>query len=183
MSEQPVLRTARLVLRPFREADASRVEELAGDRLVAETTLNIPHPYPAGSAGPWIATHAPLWADRSRVTFAIDAPGVAEMIGAITLNIAAVHARAELGYWVGVPFWNRGYCTEAARAIIGFGFSELGLHRVQARHLTRNPASGRVMQKAGMTFEGIHRGSMRKWDRFEDLAMYAILATDARPAE
>ena len=90
------------------------------------------------------------------------------------------HARAELGYWVGVPYWNRGVATEAARALVAFGFGALGLHRVQARHLTRNPASGRVMQKLGMRLEGVHREAVRKWDRFEDLAMYAVLAREWR---
>lgn len=59
-----------------------------------------------------------------------------------------------------------------------FGFGELGLHRIQARHLTRNPASGRVLQKIGMRLERVHREAVRKWDRFEDLAVYGLLASD-----
>ena len=59
--------------------------------------------------------------------------------------------RAELGYWIGVPWWNRGYATEAGRALLDFGFGTLGLHRIMAHHMMRNPASGRVMQKLGMT--------------------------------
>jgi RimJ/RimL family protein N-acetyltransferase len=77
-----------------------------------------------------------------------------------------------------VPYWNRGYCTEASRAVIELGFTQLGLHRIQARHLTRNPASGRVMQKLGMQPEGVNRDAILKNDRFEDLATYAILADE-----
>jgi RimJ/RimL family protein N-acetyltransferase len=178
MTTQPTLRTERLVLRPLRPDDAARVEELAGDRLVADTTLNIPHPYPPGGAVPWIASHTPRWMEGTLATFAITEETEGGLVGVVGLSIAAEHARAELGYWVGVPYWNRGYCTEASHAMLAFAFESLGLHRVQARHLVRNPASGRVMQKIGMQLEGIHRGLYRKWDVFEDIAMYAILVTD-----
>jgi RimJ/RimL family protein N-acetyltransferase len=94
------------------------------------------------------------------------------------MSAQPAHARAELGYWIGVPFWNRGYCTEATRALVDLGFRSLGLHRIQARHLTRNPASGRVMLTLGMRMEGINRDAMRKHGRFEDLAVYAILADE-----
>jgi ribosomal-protein-alanine N-acetyltransferase len=180
MMTQPTLRTERLVLRPFRLEDGARVEQLAGDRLVADTTLNIPHPYPAGAAAPWIASHAPAWMEGTHASFAVTAEAEGGLVGAVALTISAEHARAELGYWVGVPFWNRGYCTEASRAMLAFAFEKLGLHRLQARHLVRNPASGRVMQKLGMQFEGINRGHFRKWDQFEDIAMYAILESDPR---
>jgi RimJ/RimL family protein N-acetyltransferase len=59
--------------------------------------------------------------------------------------------------------------------------STSSLHRIDARHLTRNPLSGRVMQKSGMRYEGVQRGAIRKWDRFEDVALYGLLASDSRP--
>jgi RimJ/RimL family protein N-acetyltransferase len=177
-TQQPTIRTTRLELRPFLPDHASRVMELAGAREIAETTLNIPHPYPEGAAEAWIATHQQAWEAGSGVTFGIVQQSANAVIGAIGLTIKPEHASGELGYWVGVPYWNSGYCTEAAGAILDFAFDTLGLHRVQARHLTRNPASGRVMQKLGMRLEGIHRESVRKWDRFEDLALYAILADE-----
>ena len=83
-----------------------------------------------------------------------------------------------MGYWVGAPYWGRGYCTEAARAILRYGFEELGLHRIHAQHFARNPASGRVMQKIGMVYEGRQHEHVRKWDRFEDSDLYGILASD-----
>ncbi|HKG93136.1 MAG TPA: GNAT family protein [Gemmatimonadaceae bacterium] len=91
----------------------------------------------------------------------------------------AEHARGELGYWVGAGMWGRGYATEAARAVVSFGFATLGLNRIQARHFLRNPASGRVLQKLGMRCEGMHRQAYRRWGRFEDVAVYAILASEA----
>ena len=177
-SAQPILRTSRLILRPFVFDDALAVQLLAGAREVADTTLHIPHPYPSGAAEHWIATHGPTWDAGTGVTYAITDATSGVVIGAVALTIVPAHARGELGYWVGLPYWNRGYCTEASRAVVELGFGQLGLHRIQARHLTRNAASGRVMQKLGMLPEGVNRHAMRKNDRFEDLALYAILSDE-----
>lgn len=171
----PVLATERLRLRPFDLADASRVEALAGAYEVADTTLTLPHPYPPGAAAVWIGTHGRSWETGSAVIYAIEEASNDTVIGCISLGIAAAHSRAEIGYWIGVPYWNKGYCTEAGRALLDLGFATLGLHRIDSRHFTRNPASGRVMQKLGMQLEGIQREAIRKGDRFEDVALYSIL--------
>jgi RimJ/RimL family protein N-acetyltransferase len=100
------------------------------------------------------------------------------MPGTAGLVIDAPSAAAELGYWIGVPYCGQGYATEASRALLEFGFRALALHRIPARHLARNTASGRLMQKLGMKFEGVHRHSARKWGVFEDVAIHAMLATE-----
>src|SRR4051812_23870752 len=130
---QPMLRTRRLVLRSFDSSDAALVQHLAGARQVADTTLNIPHPYPAGAADSWIASHAAQWADGTNVVYAITLESTGELVGAVNLAIRATHAQAEIGYWTGVEHWNRGYCTEAGRALVRFGFETLGLHRIEGR--------------------------------------------------
>jgi RimJ/RimL family protein N-acetyltransferase len=175
---QPTLQTDRLALRPFELTDAADVQRLAGVREIADTTLNIPHPYPDGAAAEWIGTHRPSWERGRNVTYAITFRDTGTLIGAIGLEMTRSSSNGELGYWVAVPYWNCGYCTEAARAMLALGFGDLKLHRIQARHLTRNPSSGRVMQKLGMRLEGIHREAVRKWDRFEDLAVYGILVSE-----
>jgi RimJ/RimL family protein N-acetyltransferase len=177
MAPQPTLQTERLLLRPFRLEDAAAVQRLAGVREIADTALTIPHPYLDGMAESWIGTHAEAWERQERAAFAIttEADGV---IGAISLHLKPAHRRAELGYWVGQPFWNRGHATEAALAAISFALGALGLNRIHAAHLTRNPASGRVLTKAGMRFEGTLRQHVIKWDRPEDVAVYGILRTD-----
>ena len=175
----PRLTTARLLLRPFVPADTATVERLAGAREVADTTLTLPHPYPVGGAIPWIESHAAAWDARERLTLAIcvaDAPQ--DIIGAITLSLALAHSRGEIGYWIGREMWGRGYATEAAQAMVVFGFDTLCLNRIQAHHFTRNRASGRVLEKVGMRFEGVSRQAYRRWDRFEDVAILAILASD-----
>lgn len=175
MIDQPTLCTRRLLLRPLGAGDAEAVRVLAGAREIADTTLTIPHPYPDGAADEWITGQRPAWLAGAAATYAITDAADGALVGCIGLAIAPEHRSAELGYWVGVPWWNRGYCTEAGRAILDLAFGELELHRVEARHFTRNEASGRVMQKLGMRFEGIQREALRRWDRFEDVAVYAIL--------
>jgi ribosomal-protein-alanine N-acetyltransferase len=175
MAEYPHLETERLILRQFSPDDAPEVQRLAGDRAVASTTQTIPHPYQDGVAEAWIATHAPAFERGESVSFAVVRREAGQLVGAIGLRLAPQHERAELGYWIGVPYWNQGYATEAARAVITYAFQTLGLNKVYAQHLTRNPASGRVMQKAGMRPEGILRAHVKKWGAFEDLATYSIL--------
>lgn len=175
MEEYPTIQTERLLLRPFSKVDALAVQRLAGEKDVASTTLNIPHPYPDGLAEQWIATHREGSERGESLAFAIVRRADDVLIGTMSLQINRRHARAELAYWVGKPYWNSGYCTEAARAIVRYGFETLGLERVFARHLTRNPASGRVMQKVGMVYEGRLRKHVRKWGQFEDLELYGML--------
>ena len=182
MTAQPELRTDRLLLRPFTLADAPIVQRLAGERDIASTTLNIPHPYEDRLAEEWISTHQSRFDAGESVVFAIVLREDGALIGAISLvHISQRHENAGLGYWIGKPYWSNGYCTEAARRVLRYGFGALGLNRVYASHLSRNPASGRVMEKIGMTYEGCQRQHSKRWGVFEDLKMYAILKSEYGP--
>jgi [ribosomal protein S5]-alanine N-acetyltransferase len=177
--DQPTLSTERLTLRPFVLEDAWDVERLAGMREIADTTLNIPHPYPVGAASRWIESHEPAWAAGTGATFAIIETITTKLSGVVSLmQIHRDHRRAELGYWIAVDHWNKGFATESSAAILDFGFNTLGLHRIESRHFVRNPASGKVMQKLGMQQEGIERDAARKWDRYESLVRYSILESE-----
>jgi RimJ/RimL family protein N-acetyltransferase len=176
MLRQPNLETARLRLRPFRNSDADEVQRLAGDPAVADTTLKIPHPYEDGMAEKWISNHRDWFERDEQAVFAITRKDDGRLLGAIGLRIEREDQRAELGYWLGQPYWGRGFCTEAARAMVGFGFGPLGLRRIEARVLRRNVASGRVLHKIGMAREGRLRQHTRKGDVFEDLEVYGIIA-------
>lgn len=182
MAKQPTLETVRLVLRPFRTADADRVQRLAGDRAVADTTLNIPYPYEDGLAEKWISNHRDWFEQNEQAIFAVTLRTDGLLIGAVGLRIDREDDRAELGYWLGRPYWGHGYCTEAVQSLIAFGFGPLALNRIEAHHFVRNPASGRVMQKVGMTREGRLRQFAKKWDAYEDVDLYAILRSDHRPS-
>jgi len=175
LDARPTLTTERLLLRPFHIDDAPAVVALAGDRRVAETTLLIPHPYPPEQALRWIAMQQGQFATAAGVTWAITLRDTATVIGAIGLQFAPPHRRAELGYWIGVPHWNLGYATEAARTVLAFAFDSLRLHRVEAHYQLGNDASGRVMEKIGMTREGLLRGHTFKNGSPRDGVIYAAL--------
>ncbi len=178
MSRQPEIHTERLFLRPFTPDDAPVVQKLAGDKAIATTTLNIPHPYEDGMAEQWISTHKERFEKGELANFAITLHENGSLIGAVGLVVNQRHESAELGYWIGKPFWNQGYCTEAARAVVRFGFKQLHLNRIHASYFSRNISSGRVMEKIGMTYEGCLRQQMKKWDKFEDLKVYSILRSE-----
>lgn len=154
------------------------MQQLAGDRAIADATLTIPHPYRDGEAEDWIAKHQPEFDLGKGVILAITRKADGLLIGAIGLSGMMAGHQAELGYWIGRPYWNQGLCTEACREILRYAFSELSLIRVHANHFGRNPASGRVMRKVGMQHEGSRRLHIKKWDQFEDLELYGVLKTE-----
>jgi L-fuculose-phosphate aldolase len=177
---RPTLRTDRLVLRPFEAADAPAVRRLAGAREVADNTLTIPHPYPEGEAEAWIAGHPDAFRNGDLVIFAITTAGEG-LVGAVGLMLERETGIGELGYWIGVPYWGRGYATEAARAVVRYGFETLALNRIAARAFCRNPASSRVLRKIGMSHEGTQRKSLPKCGELLDTELYAILREDPLP--
>lgn len=182
MNTSPTLTSDRLVLRPFTLADAMEVQRLAGDRDVASTTLRIPHPYKDGMAEEWIGTHADKFAKGEGISLAVTLRDAGALVGAVGLEICKEHSRAELGYWIGKPFWGKGYASEAAKALVDYGFKVAGLNRIYAHHIVRNPASGRVMLKIGMRREGTLRQHTKKWDQFEDVEVYGLLScTETQP--
>lgn len=181
MPDFPRLVTERLVLRAFVPDNGPAVERLAGAREVAEMTLTIPHPYPSGGGAAWIATHGDAWQRGEILSLAIcERADEDAVVGAVGLVLAAAHRHAEIGYWIGRDWWGRGYATEAARAVVAYGFTELRLHRILGRHFTRNPASGRVLQKLGMRLEGTHRDAYLRFGRFEDAVVYGLLEGEWR---
>jgi RimJ/RimL family protein N-acetyltransferase len=176
----PKLQTERLILRAFTLKDVPDVQRLAGEWEVARTLLSVPHPYEDGVAEKWISEHRSAFERGEGVNFAVVLRERGELCGACGLLINSQDANAELGYWIGVPYWGRGYATEAAREVVRYGFEGLGLHRVYAAHFGRNPASGRVLRKIGMSYEGIRREHHRKWGDYEDRVEYGLLASEWR---
>lgn len=123
----------------------------------------------------WIGTHQERLEKGESALFAITLREGGLLVGSIGLELRPEHQRGEVGFWVGKPYWNQGYCTEAAREVLRYGFISLRLRRIYAFHFGRNPASGRVMQKIGMTYEGTLRQHFIKWGVCEDLVCYGIL--------
>lgn len=169
-----IIQTGRLDLQPATASDIAELVPLIGAREVAETTLRIPHPYEEKHAREFLAS--PAKENELRLIIRLRSDG--RLCGGIGLHPDNDHKRAELGYWIGVPFWGSGYATEAARAVVGYGFQNFDLNRIFAAHFAGNDASGNVLRKIGMRYEGCMRQAVIKRDRFIDLERYAILRGD-----
>ena len=114
-------------------------------------TANVPHPYLDGMAEQWIASHAISWTANTAIVYAITRSEDGCLLGTVSLTEIA-DQRANLGYWIGVPFWGQGYCTEAAAALRDFAFQHRGLRQLYARHLRHNTASANVIKKCGFRY-------------------------------
>jgi RimJ/RimL family protein N-acetyltransferase len=176
--EPVVLTTERLMLRRWRPGDMPAMLPLIGAREVAATTLRIPHPYTPDDAEKFMQYCDGVWEKGDGARFAVLLRDGERLIGGVGLVVNREHQHGELGYWIGVPFWGIGYCTEAVRALLKHGFRDLNLNRIYATHFANNPASGRVMQKLGMKHEGIMRQHICKWGDFLDVETYGILRKD-----
>ena len=114
------------------------------------------------------------------MTWAVALREKGTLVGSITLHLHPLHDNAELGYWIGKPYWGCGYATEAAEEAVRYGFEELGLHRIHSSHFGSNHASGKVMRKVGMSREGTRPEHYKKWEAYEDRVDYGLLARDWR---
>ena len=179
-TEQSTLETSRLILRPLTLEDGPTIKQLAGDIRIAKTTLSVPHPYPDGLAEEWISTHPKTFQDGRGVVFGICMKSSKVLIGCISIDgISKTHQRGEVGYWIGCDYWNQGYCTEALKVLISFGFENMNLNKITSRHMAKNPASGKVMLKAGMKQEGLLKDDCFRYGQFEDSVVYGLLRRDA----
>ena len=124
---------------------------LAGDKLIAEMTANIPHPYLDGMAEQWIGRHATWYIKREAAAWAITLRTSGKLVGTVSIT-QILQNKGNLGYWIGVPYWGNGYCTEAVKEIINFAFASDYLDQIYARHLPENNTSGKVIQKSGFCY-------------------------------
>jgi RimJ/RimL family protein N-acetyltransferase len=144
----PILKTVRLTLRAPRCADARIIAKLANDRRIAENTLRIPHPFGTRDAEQFIAT---VNAGDGETCFVV-------MLDGAPIGVCGLVPRedgAEIGYWLGVAYWGRGFATEAARAVIDHAFGDLDHDTLQSGARVSNPASRRVLEKCGFQWTGV----------------------------
>jgi RimJ/RimL family protein N-acetyltransferase len=151
----PALETERLVLRAPRPADAKAIAASANDLRIAANTARIPHPYGVADAEQFIAS---VNRRESQVCFVITLDGV--LIGGCGLDPGAGED-VELGYWLGVPYWGRGFATEAVRALIDHAFGDLRHDTLQAGARVSNPASRRVLEKCAFQWTGVRLTRIR----------------------
>ncbi len=159
----------------FETSDAKDVQTLCNNINIYKTTLNLPYPYSLDDALGWIKNHKKSFDEDRSYTWAITDQVSKTLYGAITLSNNRVFNHGEIAYFIGEEYWGKGYGTEAAKAIVDFGFKEKDLHKVFARFFKSNPASGRIMQKIGMVQEGILKDHVKKDGEYVDLIYYGII--------
>jgi RimJ/RimL family protein N-acetyltransferase len=177
----PAIETARLRLTELRSGDIPRIVQLAANPRVSDYTLNLPFPYAEKDAIYWLDLAHQGYRNGTHCVFAIRLKPENTFIGGIGLTLERRFNRAEAGYWLGEPYWNQGYATEAMAAIIRFGFGTLGLNKITSSHLAENAASGRVMQKCGMTREGELKEHLCKGATYHTLIVYGLTRSDYQP--
>ena len=160
-------------LREWRSGDEAALVKHADNRNIwINLRDQFPHPYTMADAEDWVRLNR----NRDPVTNFAIATGE-EAIGSVGLQLQAdVHRHsAEVGYWLAEPYWGRGITTAALKAMADYAFNTLGLARLYAAHFAWNPASGRVMQKAGFTYESRLRSAAVKDGKTTDELLYALV--------
>jgi RimJ/RimL family protein N-acetyltransferase len=177
---QIVLRTSRLLLRPFREDDTDRLGLLAADRRIADTMVSFRHPYSSDRARDDIGRFRRDWEEGKGAHFAIALANTPlEFRGYFALKgIDGEHSVAEISFWIDEQATGKGYVREAGHEILRFAFENLRLNRICAYHMVRNPASAKVLAGLGLRQEGVLREKVRKCGVFEDVVVSAILARE-----
>lgn len=169
------LETDRLLLRRPMKKDIPAMVKWLSNPNISNNTLTIPHPYFKSDAEHWLQKVWKGWEDKTDYVFGITLLKNQEYIGAMGLHANAEHNRAEVGYWIGEPYWNKGYATEALKAVLEFGFDVLEYHKIYATHMVHNASSGKVMAKAGMIREGKLVDHYKKGDRYVTVVQYRLI--------
>lgn len=170
----PRLQTERLILRPFCLYDAKLYRELCSSPEVLSGT-DMPHSFDPGAIEEWIISHPERWNQRYELFLLITNKVNRAIIGSLSLFLYMRHNKADIGYLISPKEWGKGYATEACSVVVRYAFEIIKLHKLEANHLARNPASGRVLEKLGFQLEGLQRESYFKDGVHEDLRLYGLL--------
>ncbi|MDR2720741.1 MAG: GNAT family N-acetyltransferase [Puniceicoccales bacterium] len=178
LKNAPQLDTNRLLLRAMHAGDVSEIQYHINIKAVCYNLAYTPHPYTMEMAENWMRNinycmeHGTCcyWSVCDRITD--------EFIGSIGVSIFREQDGGELHYWVGEKFWNKGYCTEAAKRVVEYIFEDLKLHRLQITHRKGNVASKKVIGKCGFVFEGDFRDELKRFGVYENVMHYSMLADE-----
>jgi 8-oxo-dGTP diphosphatase len=170
------IETARLILRPPAEADIPRIAELAAPWEIARFTANIPHPYTPAHAAQWIAATARAAEAGKSTVFAVTERANGAFIGSMGVLHDPAPGTGEIAYWLGQPYWGRGYAAEAGAAVLRFAFEELRLERLVAHYLAENETSGRLLARLGFERTGTLQRMAAARGRVFDLISVALTA-------
>ena len=151
---------------------------MANNRAIHEATLRIPYPYTPKDGREYLNRAMSDMLEDKEYIFAILLNETSACIGTFVFKMNLSDNKAEIGYWLGEPFWGKGYITEVVQRMLAFGFNELGLHRIEAHHLLFNKASGKVLEKCGLTLEGQLRSEVKHGALYHDVVLYGLTKDD-----
>jgi ribosomal-protein-alanine N-acetyltransferase len=175
------LTTDRLLLREFHPDDRDAVHAFAVDPQVTRHTAWGPLTLAETTAEVRASVEAARCRPRIRYGLAVTERSTGALTGSIELHVVSTrHRRAALDFAFGRPAWGQGYATEAAAALVAFGFGTLGLRKITATCSPANPASGRVLTKIGMRMEGYLHDHILVRDAWQDRLLFALLADQPR---
>jgi [ribosomal protein S5]-alanine N-acetyltransferase len=172
-----ILETPRLILRPWTLEDLPAFERISNDPDVADFTASFVYPQPEGWAKDRLERKMGMQGTGA-YSFVVIWQETLEIVADVNIGLDPKRARAELGYMCARDWRGQGIVPEAVRALNAWAFATLELNRIQACHFPRNPASGRVLEKAGLQREGVLRGYILKNGVSEDVIMYGIIRAD-----
>ncbi len=179
MSMPIEMETKRLLLRPFRPSDANDVLEYANDAEWVRYQVNVPYPFTLKDTEEFVRRFSDpaAWSNQPMFAMVFER----KVVGQVYLHFDRLdiqNERAELGYMLSRELWGQGLTTEAARAIVDWGFKNKGFHRIYAYCDPRNIGSWRVMEKLGMRREGLFRHHLKWNDEYRDALYYGILRSE-----
>ena len=173
MTENKIIETSRLILRPFYISDTEDVFIYASDDQVTKYLTWDTHKNISETE----KVVREFYTDNPGI-FAIELESENKCIGCIDLRIYEEHDKASFGFVLNRDYWNKGYMTEALDAILSFGFKKLELNRIESTHYRGNEGSGAVMKKCGMSYEGTGIQEVKFKEIYQDVFHYAILQKD-----
>ena len=183
MKPFPRIETNRLILSSIRSVDIPHIVAHASNRNVSRYTISLAHPFTEIDAVHLIDMANEGFKMNTQYVFGIWLREGGILIGSIGLKLETQFQRAELNFWIAEPFWGGGLTTEAAKAVIHFGFSNLGLHKITATYMEANPASGKVMANCGMKKEGELKAHIVKDGSYHGIVLYGLIKDDYAPAK
>lgn len=173
--EMPIIETERLILRSLREGDAEDLFDYASEAKVSRFMPWEAHRTIEDSKE-FIAFVLNAYKQKNKLTWAIELKTDEKMIGTIDfVKWLPKHSRGEIAYTLSHRYWGKGFTAEAVKALLEFGFTEMQLNKIEAPIVPDNFQSQRVLEKAGMKFEGVARQHFRIKGKLVDLAQYSIL--------
>ena len=171
----PIIETERLLLRKITFNDADDIYEYTSDQLVSQYVTWDHHETIMDTKG-FIHFVNQQYTLKKLAPWGIEYKDNGKLIGTIDfVSWQPKHFNAEIGYAIARPYWGQGMTTEATKALIDFGFTKMNVVRIQARCMIENIGSQRVMEKCGMSFEGIIRKAIFSKGKQHDLKLYSIL--------